>query len=185
MMASDPLDAYKNTQINTASREQILLMLYDGAIKFMKQSREAMENNNYEKSHNKNLKAQDIVTELMASLDMDVMGETGDNLYRLYDFTLHSLVQSNVKKDPQFIEQALEVMEDLYSAWDEIINEKGMTYEKAKRQTGRSNLAGATSQTDSRVQGEQSSSSSNQSSSDGSKSSQSDESPYGDISFTG
>ncbi|GEM_PF-236388 len=183
-MASDPLDAYKNTQINTASREQILLMLYDGAIKFMKQSREAMNNNNYEKSHNKNLKAQDIVTELMASLDMDVMGEAGDNLYRLYDFTLHSLVQSNVKKDPQFIDQALDVMEDLYSAWDEIINEQGMTYEKAKRQTGRSQLAGATSQSDSRVQENQSTPTSEKSSS-GSKKSKSDGSPYGDISFTG
>jgi len=133
-MGSNPYNKYKSTQIKTASREQILLMLYDGAIKYMKQGRDALNDDNHELAHDKLIQAQDIVTELMASLDMDIGGDVAEDLYSLYDFILHNLVQANVEKNPRRVGQALDVMTDLNDAWDTVINEQGMTYEKAKRQ---------------------------------------------------
>jgi flagellar protein FliS len=133
-MGSNPYNAYKNTQIKTASREQILLMLYDGAIKYMKQGRDALNDENHELAHDKLIQAQDIVTELMASLDMDVGGDVAEDLYSLYDFILHNLVQANVDKNSHRVTEALDVMEDLNDAWETVINERGMTYEKAKQE---------------------------------------------------
>ncbi len=133
-MASDPHSAYKSTQIETASREQILLMLYDGAIKFMEQARDAMEEGNHERSHRKLIRAQDIVTELMASLDMDLGGEVAEDLYDLYDYVLHNLVQANVEKDADRLQEVIPVMQQLHETWDEIINQQGMTVQKARQQ---------------------------------------------------
>ncbi|MFP4687475.1 MAG: flagellar export chaperone FliS [bacterium] len=141
-MASDPLTAYKSTRIETASREQILLMLYEGAIKFMKQARQGLVDKDYQLGHQKLLKAQDIITELMASLDMEVGGEIASNLYSLYDYILYNLVQANVEKSPQRIDDALPVMRQLESAWNEIINEQGMTVEKAKAEARKNKLSG-------------------------------------------
>lgn len=133
-MGSNPYNAYKNTQIKTASREQILLMLYDGAIKYMKQARDAMNDDNNQLAHDKLLQAQDIVTELMASLDMDIGGDVAEDLYSLYDYVLHNLVQANIDKNPQRIVEALDVMTDLNDSWETVINDRGMTYEKAKQE---------------------------------------------------
>lgn len=132
-MGSNPYNKYKSTQIKTASREQLLLMLYDGAIKYMKQGREALKDEDHELAHDKLLQAQDIVTELMASLDMDIGGDVAEDLYALYDFILHNLVQANVEKSAQRVISALDVMEDLNDSWETVINEQGMTYEKAKQ----------------------------------------------------
>lgn len=133
-MGSDPYSTYKSTQIETASQEKILLMLYDGCIKFTRQAKQAMEDEEFNTSHEKLMQAQDIVTELMSSLDMDVGGEISEELYRLYDFVLHNMIQANVEKDPSRLMDVLPVLEELKDAWDEIINEKGMTIEKARRE---------------------------------------------------
>lgn len=133
-MPSNPHDAYKSTQVETASREQILLMLYDGCIKYMEQARDTMAEEQFERSHQKLIKAQDIVTELMASLEMDVGGQIAEDLYNLYDYVLHNLVQANVEKNVNRIESVLPVMRDLFDTWTEVIEEKGMTLEKARRQ---------------------------------------------------
>lgn len=180
-MGSNPYNAYKSTQIKTASREQILLMLYDGAIKFMKQAKKALENNQNELAHEKLLKSQDIVTELMASLDMDVGGEIADQLYSLYDFTLHNLVQANVEKNPQRVDQALSVMTDLHEAWDTVINEQGMTYEKAKQDHQETNKNTLKENSKPRPNTDSSSDSSQSKSS----SSTSDGVTYGDLSIQG
>ncbi len=137
-MASDPASAYKSTQIETASQGQILLMLYDGAIQRMKQARDALEEEDYQESHSKLVKVQDIVTELMATLDMEVGGEIARNLHDIYDYVLHNLVQANVQKDPELVDEVLPVMEDLHEAWKKVINQKGMTVEKARSQVSQS-----------------------------------------------
>lgn len=141
-MSSDPHSTYKSTQIETASQEQILLMLYEGLLKFTRQAREALEEENYEKAHNKLLRSQDIVTELMSTLDMDIGGEIAEELYRLYDFVLHNLIQANVEKDPSRVDDVIPVLEELNEAWNEVINEKGMTVEKAREQLGMSASSG-------------------------------------------
>lgn len=133
-MDSDPFSTYKSTQIETASKEKILLMLYEGLIKYVRQARKALENDESQKAHDKLLQSQEIVTELISTLDMDVGGEIAEELYSLYDYVLHNLIQANVENDPSRLEDILPVLEELNEAWDEVINEKGMTLRKARRQ---------------------------------------------------
>lgn len=135
-MGSDPFSSYKSTQVETASQEKILLMLYDGCIKYIRQAQNALEEGDNKASHEKLIQAQDIVTELMSTLDMEVGGEVAEELFQLYDFCLHNLIQANIDNDPSRLEDVLPVLVDLKEAWDEVINEKGMTLEKARRQAG-------------------------------------------------
>jgi flagellar protein FliS len=132
-MDSDPYSTYKSTQIETASKEKILLMLYEGLIKYVRQAKNALENDKSQMAHDKLLQSQEIVTELISTLDMDVGGEIAEELYSLYDYMLHNLIQANVENDPSRLEDILPVIEELNEAWDEVINEKGMTLEKARR----------------------------------------------------
>ncbi len=195
-MASDPASAYKSTQIETASQGQILLMLYEGAIKRMKQARDALANENYQRSHSKLIKVQDIVTELMATLDMEVGGELAQNLHDLYDYILHNLVQANVQKDPQLVDEVLPIMKELHEAWEEIINQKGMTVEKARSQVSQSvsqssqsnqsqNLSASRPSPDQNNTAKQESSSENKSDSEDSSPPSLEDTPYGNISIQG
>lgn len=140
-MSSDPYSTYKSTQIETSSQEQILLMLYDGCIKYTRQAKQALREGDNKTSHDKLIQAQDIVTELMSTLDMDVGGEIAEELYRLYDFVLHNMIQANVEKDPERLDDVIPVLEELNEAWDEIINEKGMTIDKARRTVSQSSTS--------------------------------------------
>lgn len=185
-LSSNPYSAYKSTQIETASQEQILLMLYDGAIRSMKQARDSMERDDFEAGHEQLIKAQDIITELMASLDMDVGGEVAEDLYGLYEYMLHNLVQANVENEPSRIDDVIPLMESLQESWDEVINQKGMTVQKARRQQ-RSTPSPEPSSVDSSM--DESSSNGSEPSPDEAYSSSSENSseepPYGDLSIQG
>lgn len=108
-------------------------MLYEGLIKYVRQAKNALENDQSQMAHDKLLQSQEIVTELISTLDMDVGGEIAEELYSLYDYMLHNLIQANVETDPFRLEDILPVIEELNEAWDEVINEKGMTLEKARQ----------------------------------------------------
>jgi flagellar protein FliS len=110
-------------------------MLYEGLIKYVRHGKSALEDEQNKDAHEKLLQAQDIVTELMSSLDMEVGGEVAEELYMLYDFILNNLIEANVENDPSKLEEVLPILNDLNEAWDEVINEKGMTIEKARKQT--------------------------------------------------
>lgn len=133
-MSSDPLSTYKSTHVETASKEKILLMLYDALIGHVRDARGALEEGDKQNAHDNLLQSQEIVTELISTLDMDAGGDIAEELYSLYDYVLHNLIQANVENDPSRLDDVLPVIEDLHEAWDEVINEKGMTLEKARRQ---------------------------------------------------
>ncbi|MHB1650907.1 MAG: flagellar export chaperone FliS [Desulfitobacteriaceae bacterium] len=76
---------YKQSAVETAPPEKLLLMLYDGAIKFLAQAKKALEKKNYEEANEYNLRVQEILVELKATLDMSY-GEIPQRLSRLYDF---------------------------------------------------------------------------------------------------
>lgn len=140
-MSSDPLSAYKSTHVETASKEKILLMLYDELIGDVHKARGALENGEKQAAHDNLLHAQEIVTELISTLDMDAGGEIAEELYSLYDYVLHNLIQANVENDPTRLDDVLPVLEDLKEAWDEVINEEGMTLEKARREVTKGSSA--------------------------------------------
>lgn len=115
------LGAYKKTSVETASKEQILLMLYQAAIKNCKKAMEAIEQKNIQKKGEYIGKMQDIVVELSNSLDFEVGGEVAKELSSLYDYILYSSTQANIKIDKTQLEGCLKVLNTLYEGWSEAI----------------------------------------------------------------
>jgi len=111
---------YKQTQVNTASQGELILMLFDGAIRFSNQARQLILEGDLEGANAKLIRAQDIMTEFMISLDMN-QGEIAQNLYRLYDFIHNCLVQANVKKDVTLIDQAVRFLTELRDTWRQVV----------------------------------------------------------------
>ena len=119
--AGNQANQYKTQQILTATQEEILLMLYDGAIKFLVIAKKAMEAGDIQKSHTHLIKTQNIISEFMATLDMEVGGEVAKNLYSLYDYYIYRLVQANMKKDPAMIDEVIGHLRDLKKTWEQAI----------------------------------------------------------------
>jgi flagellar protein FliS len=112
---------YKQQQIETASQEELLILLYEGAIRFLNIAKTAHTEKNIEKYHNNLLKAQRIITEFMSSLDMEIGGEMAKNLFMLYEYLHYRLVQANLKKDVTMIEEVLGHLRSLKQTWEEAI----------------------------------------------------------------
>ncbi|MBF0408394.1 MAG: flagellar export chaperone FliS [Candidatus Riflebacteria bacterium] len=112
-------ESYKKTQVESASPEALILMLYDGALRFMSQAEEAFAEKNLERIHNLLIRVQAIFSELLATLDKDRGGEIAKNLERLYVFFLEKLSDSNIRKDPEPMNQIRPLVENLRQTWAE------------------------------------------------------------------
>jgi flagellar protein FliS len=121
MMNSQMANAYKNQQIMTASPEQLTLLLYNGALRFLNESIQAMEDGDLPKSHTTNLRVQDIVREFMATLDMSY--ELSKPWAQLYEYVQHSLIQGNIKKDVEQLRNAKDILEELRNTWQEAMKQ--------------------------------------------------------------
>lgn len=110
-------NAYKQQQILTATPEQLILMLYNGCIKFINESIKAMEAKDIQQAHNSCIRAQDIVTELVASLDMQY--PISKELATLYEYVSHELVTANLKKEPVHLDNAKMVITNIREGWVE------------------------------------------------------------------
>jgi len=119
---NNPLNAYKQTSVKTAGQGKLIVMLYDEALKQIRQALELMDEKTraLDKVHNALVKTQDIVTELMAGLDFEKGGEIAQNLFSIYMFVNNLLKESNLKKDPEPLRQVKPLMEELRSAWAQI-----------------------------------------------------------------
>jgi len=117
MNANTTANAYKNQQIMTASPENLTLMLYNGAIRFVNESIKALELGDKEKSHSANLRAQDIVREFMCTLDMKI--EMSKTWLALYDYIEHCLIQGNINKDIQQLSEAKNMLTEMRDTWVE------------------------------------------------------------------
>ena len=115
------IGAYKKTSVHTASKEQILLMLYQAAIKNCKKAIQSIEDNNIPKKGEYIGKLQDIVIELANSLDHEVGGEISTELASLYDFILHESTKANIDMSTAPLDGCLNILETLYGGWKEAI----------------------------------------------------------------
>ena len=111
-------NTYKNNSINFASKEQLLLMLVDGAVKFSKIGRQAILDKDIKKAHENIMKTQNIFYELMATLDVDKGGEWAKQLMNIYDFITRRLVDANIKKDILIMDEVLPLIEDIRDTWN-------------------------------------------------------------------
>jgi len=115
------LGAYKKTSVHTASKEQILLMLYQAAIKNCKKAMVAIEEKNIPEKGLCIGKLQDIVVELNNSLDFEVGGNVANELSSLYDYILYASTQANIKIDAEPLDGCLNVLNILYDGWSQAI----------------------------------------------------------------
>lgn len=114
-----PYQAYQNNAVNTASSGDLTLMLYNGCIRFIKQAMKDMETKSYETKNQHIQRAQDIIQELMITLDPDI--EISDQLMPLYDYIIHNLREANIKNEVEYLEEALSYVTDFRDTWKEVI----------------------------------------------------------------
>ena len=119
MKNTDAVDSYKETQIKTATPGKLVIMLYEGAVKFINLALERMNDKHtgYEKVSSYIIKAQDIVTELMVSLDFDKGGQIAKNLFGLYLYMNRRLIEANIQKDAGILAEIKKLLTELRTAW--------------------------------------------------------------------
>jgi flagellar protein FliS len=119
MYATNAYNAYRNNSINYASKEQLLLMLLDGAVKFSKIGKQAIIDKDIKKAHENIVKTQNIFYELMASLDVSKAGNWGQSLMRVYDFIIRRLIDANMKKDASIMDEVIPLIENVKDTWEQ------------------------------------------------------------------
>jgi flagellar protein FliS len=113
--------AYQKTAVETASKEKILLMLYESCIRNLKKCQSAMETKNYAEKGMALGKAQDIINELSNSLNYEVGGQIAEQLGGLYLHLFQETTKANIENDPQKIAHCIKIMETLYAGWKEAV----------------------------------------------------------------
>jgi flagellar protein FliS len=111
--------AYRKVEVETASPEKLVVMLYNGAIKHVEEGKRAIAAQDLRATHDHLLRAQEIVTELRGALDLTA-GEIAFNLDRIYDYLHRLLVQANLKKYAAPLDECLTHLRDLRDTWAEI-----------------------------------------------------------------
>lgn len=109
---------YKNNSVNCASKEQLLLMLVDGAVKFAKRGKLGIEEKNIKMAHESLVRVQDIFTELMVTLDPSA-GEWTTEILEIYKFINRTLAEANMKKDIKKVDEAIEIIVEVRDMWHE------------------------------------------------------------------
>ena len=128
-MINNAAEAYKRQQVMTATPEALTLMLYNGALRFMKEGMDAMEKKDYEQCNTSLQKAQKIIMEFQATLKMEY--EISHQLMPLYDYVYNSLVEANMKINPAKVQESIDLIKELRDAWAEAMK-------KARQERGAS-----------------------------------------------
>lgn len=127
MYAQNAYNAYKTNSVNYASKEQLLLMLLDGAVKFAKIGRQAIIDKDIKKSHENIVKTQDIFYELMATLDVAKGGDWASSLMNIYNFIVKRLIDANIKKNVAIMDEVIPLIEDVRDTWNQAYKISKMT----------------------------------------------------------
>ena len=118
-----PYKNYIKQEVEGATKGKLVLLLYDGAIKFMRVAVKAIDDNNIQDAHNNIMKAQNIIYELMSTLNMEV-GDISRNLMRLYDFMIWQLIEANKEKSQEKIGTVIKLMSSLRDAWKDVVQKE-------------------------------------------------------------
>lgn len=114
--------AYRDSAVLTAPPERLVVMLYDGARRFLHQAAAAMREGQIEASHHKMRRAEDIIAHLRETLDHDQGGQIAVRLAAIYTFSLRHLMQARFDRDAAKIDQVSEILGQLRASWAAIEN---------------------------------------------------------------
>ncbi|GAA0285503.1 flagellar protein FliS [Gracilibacillus halotolerans] len=121
-MAYQPYQAYKDNSVNTATPGELTLMLYNGCLSFIKQAKKAIETENFEKKNEFIQKSQNIIRELMVTLDQDA--PIAKQMLPLYDFAHHALTQGNIQNDTEQLTAAEDIMRQFRDTWKDVVKQE-------------------------------------------------------------
>lgn len=130
-MITKSFETYQNNSVNTASGPQLTMMLYNGCIKFIKYGIKATEDHNYEMKNTNIQKAQNIIQELMLTLDQSV--EVSKEMLSLYEYIHYQLQNGNIKNDVVSMQEALEYVTDFRDTWKEAMKQTSTSYRQGSR----------------------------------------------------
>jgi flagellar secretion chaperone FliS len=116
-MMINPNEIYQRNQIMMAKPEELTLMLYNGGVKFVNQAKMAIEKKDPAKAHSLIMKTQEIITELMVTLNMEI--ETSGSLYSLYDYMKQRLIEANISKDIEILKEIEGMFQELKTTWSQ------------------------------------------------------------------
>ncbi|WP_010676894.1 flagellar export chaperone FliS [Bacillus timonensis] len=119
MSLHNPYQTYQDNSVFTATPGELTLMLYNGCLKFMGQAKKSIQEKNIETKHINISKAQNIISELMVTLNMDY--EISKEMRRLYDFINRRLIEANIKNDVKLLEEAEDLVIEFRDTWKEVI----------------------------------------------------------------
>lgn len=119
MAVNNPYAAYANSKIMTASPAELILMLYDGAIKFCNIAIAAVENNEIEKAHNNIVKVERIIEEFQMSLDHKY--PVAKDFDKVYTYLIQRLQEANFKKDAEILQEILKHLRTMRDTWKEVM----------------------------------------------------------------
>ncbi|GGA43626.1 flagellar protein FliS [Paenibacillus physcomitrellae] len=122
-MIKSPYEKYRQSSVQTSSPASLLIMLYDGAIRFTKASIEGLNNNDLNSFKLHVGKVQNIVTELMSTLNPSI--GVSKNLYALYEYMGHLLASANIQNNSEPLEEVLGYLTDLRETWSEALKTTG------------------------------------------------------------
>ncbi|HOJ11382.1 MAG TPA: flagellar export chaperone FliS [Clostridiales bacterium] len=115
MALNKAYNQYMENSIFTSTPEELTLMLYNGLVKFIMQAQVSIEEKQIEKANNSILRAQSIITELQSTLDMKY--EVSKNMMLLYDYIYNRLIDANIKKDKEILEEVMGFAKELRDTW--------------------------------------------------------------------
>ncbi|MDM5351402.1 flagellar export chaperone FliS [Lysinibacillus sphaericus] len=112
-------NAYKQNSVTTASPGELTLMLYNGCLKFLNKAKQAIQEKNIQEKNTNLIKTQAIISELMATLNMDI--EISKQMLPLYEYMNHRLVEANIQNDVAIIEEVEGLVTEFRDTWKEVI----------------------------------------------------------------
>lgn len=127
------VNTYRQNSVASATPLQLVIMLYDGALRFIRAGKQAVLQESHFVQNEQITKAQRIITELMSCLDMEKGGEIAKNLMALYSYVYDQLVQANINDDASALDRCEKVLCDLRESWSEL--------DKQQRATAQANAA--------------------------------------------
>jgi flagellar protein FliS len=122
MATKNPYAQYRQTQVTTASPNELILMLYNGGIQSLKKAKIALAGQKMDQVNEELIKSQKIITELQLSLNPDA-GAISEQLFSLYDYMYRRLVEANLQKNEQIIDEMIDMFEQFRTMWSQVMKE--------------------------------------------------------------
>jgi flagellar secretion chaperone FliS len=119
MAVNNPYQSYQQNSVNTASPGELTLMLYNGCLKFINLAKQAIQSEDIQAKNTNIQKAQNIVQELMVTLNMDL--EVSKNMMSLYDYMNRRLIDANIKNDTAILDEVEGLVTDFRDTWKQVI----------------------------------------------------------------